>query len=104
MEIRLTDFSVTHNYFSIFMNNRNIYTSKSISKLFNLDIDTFNKLLVDKVIQHDNYIIESHPVVEPERVKDLLFRLNDVPKEIYIERFKETFTNQLTLIILGGIQ
>ena len=83
-----------HCYFCI-TDNFSAATSKEFADLFNLDTNTYNKLLTDKVIKHSNYTIDVYN-------KDLMFDLNNISKEIYIERFKDTFSNELTLLALGG--
>lgn len=96
MKIDLTEFGINRNYFCISIGNRDVYSGKSISKLLNLDVDTFNQILIDKVVKHKNYYIYRLS-------KDIEFDLCNVSKEIYIERFKNIFTEQLTLLTLGGI-
>lgn len=97
-------------YFSILINEQLFDTSKKISKLLNLDIDLYNKILIEKVIKYNSYFT-GYSILEPTKSKDLVFSLNNPPtektlikqsKETYITRFKETFTNQLTLLSLGG--
>ena len=94
MKIRLSEMTEGQYYF-IVTANFTACTSGGFSILFNIDVDIFNQLLIDKVIKHKNYLIERDN-------KDMYFTLNGLPKETYIERFKDAFTNELTLISLGG--
>lgn len=94
MQLLLTK-TIRKGYYFRFDNEPTACTSKGISKLFDLDVNTYNKLLIDKVIQHNKYSINPD-------TKDLLFVLNNTSEEVYLNRFKEIFTNQLTLIYLGG--
>lgn len=96
MKINLSQFGTNQNYFSIFINGKNICTSKNIANLFNLDTDFYNKLLIEKVIRHDRVFVSKY-------CKDLEFNLCNTPKETYKKRFEETFLNQLTSLVLGGI-
>ena len=81
----------------------NVYhTSERISKVLNLDLDTYNHLLVKKVIQHRSYYISNNPFPIPNHDKHLTFDLNNISKETYIERFKNTFNKELILLVLGN--
>lgn len=95
MEIKIVQYKASRSYFEMHIHGGVVYTSKGISKLLNLDIDLYNKLLVEKVIKHNHYIKSKYH-------NDFEFSLNNIPEEIYIERFKETFINQLILVYLGG--
>ena len=94
MKINLYVFS-SYFYFAISTENNSAHTSKSISKLLNLDIEIYNKILVEKVVKHNRYTIDKY--------NDLSFDSNGILKETYIERFKNTFVDQLTTLALGGI-
>lgn len=102
MKIYLAKFSKDEAYFEIFNDNKLLNTSSEIAKFFNMNVDLYNKLLIDKVIQHDNYEIEHCSEHNPDNIQDLSFNLNYKPRETYLNRFKETFIDQLTLISLGG--
>lgn len=99
MEIKLTEFSFGLCCFKLDTETVSYFTSESISKLLNLDTDLYNKLLIEKVIKHDDYKINDRRLF-PSCTKHLSFQLNDIPKEIYIERFKEAFADQLILLTL----
>lgn len=95
----------THN-FLISTKNRGYTTSGSIANLLNLDVDTYNDRLIREVIQHPcfkNVFAANFPFLKAKLDRNIVFYLNDVPKETYIERFKEVFVEQLTLLELGGI-
>ena len=96
MKINLFIFGDEEVYFEVSTKNDAAYTSRSISELFNINVDLNNQLVVDKVVKHKNYYIYRLS-------KDIEFDLCNVSKEIYIERFKNIFTEQLTLLTLGGI-
>lgn len=95
MKINLFTFDTNKAYFEVSTEYNPAYTSRSISNLFDLDLDTYNKILIDKVIQHNFYDLDKFD-------KDLTFSHNDIPKEIYIERFKDTFNKELIMLALGG--
>ena len=95
MIIKIVQYKASRSYFEMHVQGRVAYTSKGISKLLNLDLDLYNKLLVEKVIKHNHYVKSKYH-------NDFEFDLCNTPEEIYIERFKETFINQLTLLTLGG--
>lgn len=83
------------------------YTSFGISNLFNMNIDEFNKIVINEVIKHSNYLIVDKK--DEFFDKDLIFNLEDdegeeVLLERYMERFKETFAPQLMLIKIGGFE
>lgn len=82
-------------YFEIISKKSILNSSGEIADFLNLDVDIYNNLLIDKVIRHDKYSIDPDG-------RDLVFCLKNVSIEIYIERFKETFINELTLATLGG--
>lgn len=92
-------------YFEVVSSKSVCSTSNNIANLFNLDVDKYNDLLINEVIKHSNYKTNRsvNSFVFNTSTIDIVFHLNDVPKEIYIERFKETFFNELTLLTLGGI-
>lgn len=81
--------------FEIITSNKDFCsTSSSISRLLNIPLDIYNKLLIEKVIQHN--LCETH------MFDDVTFDLYGTPKEIYLSRFKEVFAEQLTLLALEG--
>lgn len=87
-------------YFSLNKEGATYETSACISELFNINIDDYNKILIEKVIQHNLYFTN---IATSQKGDDIVFKLNDISKEVYIERFKNTFNKELTLLILGGI-
>lgn len=94
MMIYIKDFYCSS--FEIITSNKvSCSTSSSISRLFNIPLEVYNNLLINKVIKHDLYEIHTF--------NDITFDLCDISKEIYLNRFKETFSDQLTLLILGGV-
>ena len=94
--IKIAHYAGNQNYFEVHAQGGVTYTSKGISKLLNLDTDLYNKLLVEKVIKHDHY-------TKSDYYNDYEFDLYNTPEEVYVERFKETFLNELTTLVLGGI-
>ena len=101
MEIELTKLLTGECYFEIAIGDNFYSTSEEISKIFNLDIDVYNRILANKVVRHKNYTMCLNGNIDA--YKDLVFDLCNIPKETYIDRFKETFTEQLTLLALGGV-
>lgn len=95
MKIKLTKLFTGEFYFEI-INNDDVYsTSKEISKAFNLDVDVYNSILANKVIQHKQY---NYIYI----YEDLVFYLNNISMKTYINRFKNTFIKELTLLALGN--
>lgn len=87
-------------YFMIGLSDNNcLCTSEQIARFLNLPIRTYNDLLIKKVIRHDDY-----RVIGESRANrfDLDFNRKGIDKSVYIERFKETFLEELTLALLGG--
>lgn len=82
-------------YFEIIYSKELLNLSEEIAKFFNLDVDFYNQLLIDKIIKHNKYAIDS-------ATKDLTFDLNNISEETYLNRFEEAFIDKLTLISLGG--
>lgn len=82
-------------FFAVKTSNDSYFSSEMISELLNLDIDEYNEILTEKVIQHEN--VDVNP-----KTKDLVFLRNRTTKETYIKRFKEVFAPQLMLIKMGG--
>lgn len=82
-------------FFILKTNNKTYFSSEMISKAFGLDIDEYNKILLEKVIQHDEYDIKNG-------TEDLVFSPNRISKETYIDRFKEAFADQLILLTLSN--
>lgn len=95
LEINLLHCYGEQAYFTIYLNGPLIYSSGGIASFLNLNTDTYNNILIEKVIKHNDYTISN-------KNKDLIFKHLNAPKETYIERFKDTFANQLTLLALGG--
>lgn len=106
MKINLLTNNPKESYFSIIINDTTLYTSLEIAYLLNLNVKFYNKLLIDKVIKHEHYKVENYAEFNLEDIVsggDLVFDLYNTPEETYIDRFKETFTEQLTLLALGGV-
>lgn len=68
---------------------------REISELLNLDLDVYEKTLINKVIEHENF-------KKVARGHDLVFSQNGVPIKTYVKRYKEAFAPQLTLLTLEG--
>lgn len=80
------------------------YTSFGISSLFDMSVYEFNKIMIEKVIQHNNYLIADKK--DEFLDNDLIFNLKnnkgeEVPFKKYMDRFKETFAPQLMMVSLG---
>lgn len=84
-------------YFNIEHDGDYYSTSEEIANFFNLDVDLYNQLLVDKVIQHNNYSISEESEYN---TFDALFGRECIDDETYVDRFKEAFAPQLTLLAL----
>lgn len=87
--------------FSLYMKDKNYYTSYEISKQLGLNVNTYNKILVEQVIKHGIYSLNKEAQIIS-LINDLSFSLNKVKPDIYIERFKNTFARELMLFSLGG--
>lgn len=99
MKIDLNVFIVAS--FEIITSNGEFHnTSKSIARLLNIPVETYNQLLIDKVIKHKFFKLHSHGAGV---CADLTFDLKCLSKEDYLQRFKDTFSEQLTLLTLGGM-
>lgn len=102
MEINLLKFLGKEAYFEIITNEIYCSTSREISNVFNMNIDDYNEILINEVIKHDRY--RPCDIADEFNLrKDLIFKLNNTPEEVYINRFKEVFINQLTSLALGGV-
>lgn len=101
MEIELTKLLTGECYFEITIGDDVYSTSEEISEILNLDLDTYNRILANKIVRHKNYVMCMNGSIDV--YKDLVFDLCNIPEETYIDRFKETFTEQLTLLALGGV-
>lgn len=86
-------------YFVIILNDIMFYSSSAIAKLLNLSVSNYNDILVKEVIKHKYYNIRG---TSPHLCLflNLTFHLDNISKDIYIERFKETFADKLTLLNL----
>lgn len=102
LEINLGAYYGNKLIFEINFNNKLYINSLKISALFSLDVDTYNKLLIEKVIQHEHKetLFKNGTII----FKYVAFELRDTPTETYLNRFKETFAPQLALLTLGGAQ
>lgn len=88
-------------YFAVILNEDNfLCTSKQIANFLSLPVKTYNQLVIDKVIKHDGYRIVGKNYANG---FDLDFERRDCEKSVYVERFKQTFLEELTLALLGGI-
>lgn len=77
-------------------------TSKNIAKSFDISLDEYNHIVIDKVIGHTNYTIRHNVVSEHSDIYcDLMFEAKK-SKEFYIDKFKEVFAPQLTLLTIEG--
>lgn len=94
LKINLGSHNSGEAYFIINIGHVNLYTSKEISNLFNLNLDIYNKLRMEKVIKHKNLFSNSNE-------EDIIFYLNGTDKETYLNRFKESFADKLTLLALN---
>lgn len=99
MNIFVTEYVSGNSCFEVVNNGKLLSNSEKISNMLDLDVDTYTNLLIEKVIQHNNYKTYTYNCSE----KDTLFKLNDILKETYVERFKDAFADQLTLLALGGV-
>lgn len=80
-------------------------TSKAIADLFKMSVDNYNEILINKVIKHDKYRVETFTdMYKVSYVRDVTFVLNGTLESVYVNRFKEAFAPQLTLLTLGGIE
>lgn len=102
MKVTLLQSIFGNNCFGIRIDEVVYHTSKTISKILNLDVDTYNQILIDKIIKHHNYDIIKDFCTIPNHAKNLSFNLNNVSKEVYINRFKEVFNKELILLALGS--
>lgn len=85
--------------FSIDRGKDFIFTSRKISQAFNTLEKIYVNTLINKVIKHEDYIFcENYQG----RIFNVVFKLNDTSEEVYIERFKNIFTEELTNLVLGG--
>lgn len=77
-------------------------TSKSISKLFDMELDEYNDLVIDKVIGSANYTIGYlNTNKESDIYHDLMFE-DKKSKKFYVDKFKEVFAPQLILLTIEG--
>lgn len=87
--------------FLLCADDRSYYTSYEISKQLGLNVNLYNKILVEQVIKHKIYS-KNEEAQLVSLMHDLSFSLNKVKPEVYIERFKDVFAKELTLLSLGG--
>lgn len=73
-------------------------TSELISKALGLDIIHYDEILINKVIQHKHYRIENNEIFGK---GDVFFYDEGLRKEVYVERFKEVFLEELTVLALN---
>lgn len=99
--IRLVELRDDTNYFSLIHEGNTYNSCRRIANFFNLPAETYNQLLIEKVIKHSNYEVYFCNVGN-EKVKDIIFYLNHESKETYIKRFIEVFAPQLMLLRLEG--
>lgn len=99
MKIKLQKFLGGEAYFEIVINRYHYDTSREISNILNLNIDVYSDILIKEVIKH-NFHRYCDIIDEFNLCKDTIFKLRDVSEEVYIERFKEAFADQLTLLVL----
>lgn len=104
IKIDLQDLGGNTHGFVIFNGKYAYTTSRSIAALFNLDTDTYNDILIKKVIKHsfyENSNFSSFPYFETDSDKNIVFYLHGIDERTYFERFKEVFAKQLTIAALG---
>lgn len=100
IEVELIQFSL--NNFKIVTDDRIYYTSAQISSLFNMNIENYNRILVEKVIQHGLFKVHNNSKGHFKR--NISFSQNRTSDETYIKRFKNAFAEQLILLTLGGVK
>lgn len=88
-------------YFSLTINEVTSYgASELISQALGLNIDKYNEILIEKVIQHEDYRVEEN--IYDILYKDVTFKKNLIPNSVYLKRFKEAFHKELILFQFGG--
>lgn len=87
--------------FSLCLGEKNCYTSYEISKHLGLNVNTYNRILIDQIIKHKIYSVNKEAQIVS-LMNDLSFSLNKVNPDTYIERFKNVFARELMLLSLGG--
>lgn len=99
MEIALYVSDDGYVYFSLDTDEESYCTSRLIANLFNLTTERYNEILIEKVIQHNRYLLNKHSygIVK----NDITFRPSGTAKSIYIERFKEVFNPYIVLVMIS---
>lgn len=99
MEVKLIDVD-GESYFSVIVDEVTSFgVSEFISKAFGLNIDEYNKLLINEVIKHNDYEIEQNTY--DVFYKNVTFKKNSIPDVVYLKRFRDIFVKELTLLSLG---
>lgn len=81
--------------------NKTLYdTSARISDIFDIDLEEYNKKLINEVIKSDHYEIYDGSSKGRRLYKDLTFKAFGEDK-VYIERFKEVFCKELIMLAMG---
>ena len=100
MQIDIYPSGKDKSYFLISIDDDNyLCTSEQIAKFLNLPVQTYNQILINKVIMHEDYNVTREKCANR---FDLDFNRRGINKSIYIERFKEAFLEELTLAYFGG--
>lgn len=97
MEIKLTRTMGKMACFSLHFGNDAFHTSGAISRKFGLHIEAYNKRLIEKVIQRDEYKIVNDDPVQAFYL-DIVFPLSNKRIGTYVNKFKEEFANELILL------
>lgn len=98
MKVKLIKYDYDSDYYSFFISKYDdlpVPTSYSIASSFGLSTKVFVDILIDKVIKHNDITFErsANGVIY-----NVIFKLNNTPKDVYIERFKNFFVKELTLL------
>lgn len=84
----------------LIINRRQFFlTSPTISKLLNISLEEYENRVINNVIKHKNTEVI---FASDFNKRNVAFKEDDVPEENYVDRFKEEFAEELTLIVLGG--
>ena len=93
---------MSHYFIIINYDKKTLYdTSVLISDLLDIDLDEYNEKVINEVVKNKNYSIYRGSSSGRRLYKDLTFEA-DKEEEVYIERFKDVFVKELTLLSLGG--
>lgn len=94
---------ISHYFIIVNYDNKTFYdTSVIILDLLDIDLNEYNEKVINEVIKSKNYSIYNGASLGKRLYKDLTFK-SDKEEEIYIERFKDTFVKELTLLSMSRI-